>query len=290
MNETQGEDARRESAAAPQRAPANPPPALPGFLARAARIALDLLFPPSIYCMACGNLIDASRPYALCDACRERFGWANGHTCAKCGKPLRGDGARTLCADCAAGGHLFEKGFVCVRYADCRAVLHGFKYGGRTHYGAHIARIMYDRLLWARAARGESPGADLLLPVPMYGKKERKRGYNQADLAGRRLARLLALPYDGTLLVRTRDTRVMSSLSAEDRGANVQGAFALARGRGDAVRGLRVMLVDDIFTTGSTIDACAEVLLAAGAASVRFIVFAAGADAGADADDPRGAV
>jgi ComF family protein len=252
----------------------------PGFLTKTARIALDLLFPPSIYCMACGNLIDASRPYALCDACRERFGWANGHTCGKCGRSLRGDDARTLCADCADGGHLFEKGFVCVAYADCRAVLHGFKYGGRAYYGAHIARVMYDRLLWDGALRGEAPGAELLLPVPMYRKKERKRGYNQADIAGRQLARLLALPYDGTLLARTRDTRVMSSLSGEERGANVRGAFALARGREDAVRGLRVMLVDDIFTTGSTIDACAEVLLAAGAASVRFIVFAAGADAG----------
>jgi ComF family protein len=257
-------------------------------LARAARRAIDLLFPPSIYCMACGNLIDASRPYALCDACRERFGWANGHSCAGCGRPMREGGARSLCADCAEGGHLFEKGFACVRYADCRAVLYGFKYGGRAYYGAHIARIMYDRLQWAGAVQGEPHGAELLLPVPMYGKKERKRGYNQADLAGRLLARLLALPYDGTLLVRTRDTRVMSSISAEDRGANVKGAFALARGREEAVRGLRVMLVDDIFTTGSTIDACAEVLLAAGAVSVRFIVFAAGA--AADADDLRGAV
>jgi predicted amidophosphoribosyltransferase len=74
----------------------------------------------------------------------------------------------------------------------------------------------------------------------------------------------------------------MSGLSGEERGANVKGAFALARGREDAVRGLRVMLVDDIFTTGSTIDACAETLLAAGAASVRFIVFGAGADAGVE--------
>jgi ComF family protein len=125
----------------------------------------------------------------------------------------------------------------------------------------------------------------------MYAKKERKRGYNQADVAGRQLARLLALPYDRTLLERTRDTRVMSSLSAEERGANVKGAFALARGREDAVRGLRVMLVDDIFTTGSTINACAEALLAACAASVRFIVFAAGgADVGADAGALRGAM
>jgi competence protein ComFC len=281
------------------------------LLKKLAKCALDLLYPPSIYCIACGNLIDDSRPYALCDACRERFAWATGRTCAKCGKRLRGDDARTLCADCADGGHLFEKGYACVEYADCRPILHGFKYGGRTYYGTRIARIMYDRLLYdgpgetgedgleengpgdaaepadaRKKADDAAAGAlriDLLLPVPMHKKKERKRGYNQADIAGRELARLLALPYAANILERTRNTSVMSGLSAEDRGANVRGAFALARGKENAVRGLRVMLVDDIFTTGSTIDACAETLLAAGAVSVRFIVFAAGADAGADA-------
>jgi predicted amidophosphoribosyltransferase len=97
------------------------------------------------------------------------------------------------------------------------------------------------------------------------------------------LARRLGIPYDGGLLERTRETRVMSRLSAEERGANVKGAFALARGKEDAARGLRIMLVDDIFTTGSTINACAETLLAAGAASVSFVAFAAGAAADADA-------
>jgi ComF family protein len=231
--------------------------------------------------MACGNLIDATRPYSLCDPCRERFNWANGNTCAKCGRILRGDDPQTLCADCADGGHLFEKGFACAEYADCRAIIHGFKYGGKTYCGEDIARIMYDRLA------GEASPAELLLPVPMYKKKERKRGYNQADIAGGQLARMLALPYDKGLLERTRNTGVMSSLSAEERGANVKGAFAVVCGRGDAVRGRRLMLVDDIFTTGSTIDACAEALLSAGAASVRFIVFAAGADAGTDADARR---
>jgi ComF family protein len=256
------------------------------FVKKTAKRALDLIYPPSLYCMACGNLIDASRPYALCDACRERFGWANGRTCAKCGKPLRGGGSRTLCADCADGGHLFEKGFACVEYADCRTITHGFKYGGRTYYGEHIARVMHDRLLYEASdgkAAGEFPKIDLILPVPMYKKKERKRGYNQADIAGGRLAKLLALPYDNKLLERTRNTSVMSSLSAEERGANVKGAFRAARGRENAARGLRIMLVDDIFTTGSTINACAEGLLFAGAASVSFIVFAAGADAGGSA-------
>jgi ComF family protein len=279
------------------------------ILRKLAKGALDLLYPPSIYCMACGNLIDASRPYTLCDACRERFAWATGRTCAKCGKRLQGDGPRALCADCAddtGGGHLFEKGFACVEYADCRAILHGFKYGGRAYYGAQIARVMYDRLLYGVLCDGlaeDGSGApadirapverlrvDLLLPVPMYKKKERKRGYNQADIAGRELARLLARPYAADILERTRNTSVMSGLSGEERGANVRGAFALARGKEDAVRGLRVMLVDDIFTTGSTIDACAETLLAAGAVSVRFIVFATGANAGADADALRRAM
>jgi ComF family protein len=241
--------------------------------------ALDLLYPPSLYCMACGNLIDASRPYALCDACLERFRWANGATCAKCGRIID-EGARDgLCADCgnvdADGARAFEKGFVCVEYADCREIMHGFKYGGRTYYGEYMARVMRDRLM--RGERAERPPVDLLSPVPMHKKKERRRGYNQADVLGGLLARLLELPYDGGLLERTRETGVMSRLSAEERGANVRGAFALARGRENSARGLRIMLVDDVFTTGSTINACAETLLDAGAASVSFVAFASGA-------------
>jgi ComF family protein len=250
--------------------------------------AFDLLYPPSIYCISCGNLIDASRPYALCDACRERFRWVNGASCEKCGKLMGGDAPRKLCADCSDGAHLFEKGFVCVEYSDCRAIIHAFKYSGRAYYGEYIARVMRDRLLHAAASlTGPSPAApirealrvDLLLPVPMYKKKERKRGYNQADILGAELSKLLSLPYDDGLIERTRDTSVMSDLPAEERGANVKDAFALARGREELARGLRIMLVDDIFTTGSTINACAETLLNAGASSVSFIVFAAGAGA-----------
>jgi ComF family protein len=253
-----------------------------------AQAALDLLYPPSIYCISCGNLIDATRPYALCDACRERFRWVNGASCAKCGKFMNEGSPRKLCADCADDAHLFEKGFVCAEYSDCRALIHAFKYSGRAYYGGYIARVMRDRLLYAAASLTGSLSAaparealriDLLLPVPMYKKKERKRGYNQADILGAELAKLLSLPYDNGLIERTRDTSVMSDLPAEERGANVKDAFALTRAFEGAARGLRIMLVDDIFTTGSTVNACAETLLNAGASSVSFIVFAAGAGA-----------
>jgi hypothetical protein len=138
------------------------------FVKKLTNGALDLLYPPSIYCMSCGDLIDASRPYALCDACRERFRWANGATCAKCGRILGEGGPETLCADCADGEPLFEKGFVCAEYADCRAITHGFKYGGRTYYGEYVADVMRDRL--AHDGHGGRPPADLLSPVPMYRK------------------------------------------------------------------------------------------------------------------------
>jgi ComF family protein len=180
-------------------------------------------------------------------------------------------GGQALCADCAECAHLFAKGFVCMDYGSGRRILHGFKYGGRAYYGESVAQIMYDRIC------GEMPEADMLLPVPMYGKKERKRGYNQADVAGRLLARKLGLPYEDALLRRVRGTAAMSRLKAEERAANVRGAFAVAPGGESRLAGRRVMLVDDIFTTGSTVDACAETLLAGGAKAVYFIVLAAGA-------------
>lgn len=255
-------------------------PALRTSARRAYGIALEWLYPSSIYCMSCGNLIDESRPYALCDACMGNFIWATGKNCGKCGTILNGAAAQgtepALCGACADGERAFEKGFACVAYSSGREVVRRFKYGGRAYYGEKIARILYDRLL------PELPGVDLVLTVPMYRRKERKRGYNQADLAGRPLAQKLGLPYAGDVLLRTRRTEAMSRLGTEERNANVKGAFAVAPDKAGQVSGKRILLVDDIFTTGSTVEACAEALLSAGAGQVYFAVFAIGSDDSSD--------
>ncbi|MDR1134802.1 MAG: ComF family protein [Clostridiales Family XIII bacterium] len=235
------------------------------------RKLLDLVFPPSIYCISCGNLIDETRVYSLCDKCAREFKWANGKTCEKCGRILGDDYNGTLCGECGQSAHAYEKGYACLEYGSCREVIHGFKYLGRMYYAESIAQIMHDRLAEAASE------FDAVLPTPMYKPKERKRGYNQADLIGGLLAAKTGLDYDNDTLVRRRNTAPMSGLGKEAREENVRDAFAVAEGKADAVRGKRLLIVDDIYTTGSTLDACAKVLTDAGAKSVCFIVLAAGA-------------
>ncbi|MDR1572460.1 MAG: ComF family protein [Clostridiales Family XIII bacterium] len=234
--------------------------------------ALELLYPSSIYCVSCGNLIDATRPYALCDECAAGLRWADGPVCGSCGKILAEDARDGLCSDCSGASRPFERGFACMEYGGGRELIHNFKYRGRAYCGEKIAEMMHDRL------RLGMPETDMVLPVPMHRGKERKRGYNQADVVGRLLARRLGLPYRKGLLVRTRATAPMSKLGGERRRENLKGAFALRPGGEALVEGRRLLLVDDVFTTGSTVEACAEALLAAGAAAVCFVVAAASAD------------
>ncbi|GHU49508.1 hypothetical protein FACS1894127_2890 [Clostridia bacterium] len=218
------------------------------------------------------------------------FQWASGTTCSKCGKLLSDNASKnaeelkevsgsgewgvpqSLCEDCADLVHKFDRGFSCAEYGSCKHIVHGFKYGGRAYYGEFIADAMFDRIC------GELPPIDLVLPVPMYPEKEKKRGYNQADVIGRSLAKKLGLPYDDAILKRERNTGAMSGLKSSDRAENIRGAFRILPHRADLIRGKRLLLTDDIYTTGSTINECADVLKTAGASEVDFIVFAVGSD------------
>jgi ComF family protein len=142
-----------------------------------------------------------------------------------------------------------------------RAIVHALKYGGRST----LARPLAARLRVA----GEDvlAGADIVVPVPLHGSRQRQRGFNQAA----EIARHLAVPVQRALR-RTRPTPAQADLPAARRHANVRGAFALARGA--RVAGSIVVLVDDVSTTGATLNACAKVLLTAGAREVRALIVA----------------
>ncbi len=234
---------------------------------------LDLIYPSNIYCISCGNIIDDSRPYALCDVCVRSLKWANGRTCGRCGKILQEDYGPELCTDCISGEHVFEKGYTCVEYGPAeRELILRFKYKDQAYLGRKMAEIMYDRI------RAEEPGADLILPVPMFGRKERLRGYNQAAVLAASLAGLMGIPYDKKLLIRAVETEAMSRLGALGRRRNIREVFSIPCYKREKLAGKTVLLVDDIYTTGSTADACAAALLAAGASRICVFTFAAGAN------------
>jgi len=234
---------------------------------------LELLFPSNIYCVSCRSIIDKTRPYALCDECMASFRWANDKTCEKCGKILQENYVHDTCIDCRETDHEFTKGYTCVQYGvKERELLLAFKYGGQSFIGEKIAEVMADRIL------PECLEIDLLIPVPMFKAKEKKRGYNQAGVIAKCLSKKLELPCLEGVLLRTENTPAMSGLTSFERRINMENAFCLSQGVADEVKGKRILLVDDIYTTGSTVSACAKVLMNQGACEVRVITFAAGAN------------
>jgi predicted amidophosphoribosyltransferase len=289
--------------------------------------SLNFLFPSDIYCAACGNYIDATRPYALCDVCVREIAWHAGETCAVCGKALAPHRTGGVCHDCREWGRSFDAGISCCAYTGrARDLVRAMKYRDSAWIAAKLADAMYDRWLQladADAAAYEWDGVDrsgcaaddfdqghlmnkndcpvlppqvvtagptVVIPVPMTDAKRRTRGYDQAEVIARRLAQLIGAPFAGDILRRTRDTAVMSGLGMAERRANMADAFETdpyARERMQEQTASRallddVLLIDDVFTTGSTADACALTLKEAGAKRVTLFTFAAGADT-----DPR---
>lgn len=234
---------------------------------------LEALYPSNIYCVSCGSIIDHTRDYALCDACMERFHWLGRKTCAKCGKLLQEDYRHQLCYDCRQHDHVFDKGYTCVQYSLYeRGVLMDYKYKGKSYIGRKLGDILHDRMALTDEV------FDLIVPVPLHRKKLARRGYNQAEVMARQLARRCDVPCGSRVLERTRQTRPMKGLGAFERYENLEDAFAVSPGNHYQLHGKRLLLVDDIYTTGSTMDACSQPLKQAGAKRICCLTFACGAN------------
>ncbi|MDR2162532.1 MAG: ComF family protein [Clostridiales Family XIII bacterium] len=262
--------------------------------------ALNLLFPSDIYCAACGNLIDGTRPYALCDFCVREMEWHVGNTCSICGKALAPHRTGGICSECCEWGRAFDAGISCCSYAgQARDLVRTMKYKDSAWIAGKLADVMYDR--WTQLLKAGMIPKDYILSasssydsvytapafivvhVPMTETKKRKRGYDQAEIIARRLASLVGAPFAGGILRRALDTAVMSKLGAHERRVNMERAFEVdSRVRSLIAEGdpsfSHVMLVDDVFTTGSTADACSATLKDVGVKRVILFTFASGAD------------
>ena len=217
---------------------------------------IDLLYPPQ-----CGGCQTAGSLW--CDACRAAIEPIKPPWCEKCGEPFVTD---RLCANCRTHPLQIEKiRSVALFEGVLRQAIHRFKYERLAGLAEPFGEMLAD--YW----RGELLTADWLIPVPLHPSRERDRGYNQSELLTRSLARRVNVPVSSKGLRRTRATAVQMTLNAAQRRENVAGAFECIEAR---VRGARVMLIDDVGTTGATLDACAQAVLKAGAASVMGLTLA----------------
>ncbi len=241
---------------------------LAAVLRTGGRAVLDLLLPPQ--CLTCDEAVDA--PGRFCAGCFRRVGFVSDPCCVRCGVPFAHaghGGADMICPVCRDQPPAWERARGALRYdAKSRRVLLPFKHADHTEHATALAALM------ARAGAALLRDADLLVPVPLHRRRLIARRYNQAALLARALARASGRRLLVDALRRTRATMPLGELSAAARARLVDGAFAVRENRAGDIIGRRVLLIDDVMTSGATCGACAKALLAAGAAAVDVLVAA----------------
>lgn len=235
------------------------------------RIAEDLVFPRR--CPVCDRPV---HPFGalICTPCSGMLQRVQAPFCRRCGKQLL-SAAENLCRDCRVLPHVFERGRTVFTYHSAAGGIFRFKYKGRQEYGTYYGRCMAQKL--GEAAGGESRMPDYLVPVPVSARRLRRRGYNQALILAQEISRQTGIPVLSDTLRRVTDTLPMKNMTPAERQNNLKKAF---QAFGNDVELNSIMLIDDIYTTGATIDACAHALYRRGARRVCFITLAAGADSG----------
>jgi ComF family protein len=223
--------------------------------------ALSSLFYPAA-CVVCSSAIDQTE--YLCPDCRQRAPRIVAPFCAKCSEPFTGAITQTFsCANCEHRTLHFDSAVAAYRSRGLvRKLIHEFKYGHHRHLRYPLAGWLEETLSDPRL-RGRQ--FDLLVPVPLHPARERERGFNQATLLAELLAQKTAFPVRA-LLERIRYTTTQTAYDRSERMENLRDAFRLRKNRD--VRGLHVLLIDDVLTTGSTLSECARVLKRGGALSV----------------------
>ena len=259
------------------------------IFSQAAELLLQMFFPLSTYCLCCGKPVDSTRSYSICDHCIRHITWGN------------------ICIDLEAESRYLgrqarlDSAVACVRYGLYeRRLIFDLKYDGRTYVTRALGHIMADRLAAGNMgdtgactrpgvsagpnlySGGRPPGHyggfDYIVPVPVHRDKEKARGFNQAEKMARHLSRRIGVPVLPRAIIRSRNTAAQRSLSAEDRYFNLEGAFSINDRERSRIAGSRILLLDDVYTTGATAHQCGGVLKDAGAARVDFIAFATGND------------
>ena len=218
----------------------------------------DIFFPPR--CALCDGLLKPSEQ-GVCKACMPDLIRIRPPYCMKCGKELSNE-SETFCADCKVHTHVFESGRALFLYNDAmKKSIYRFKYDNRKEYAAFYGRALAGELGdWIRSL---SPAC--IIPVPLHEKRLKKRGYNQAELIGATLSGLVSVPLRNDLLVRCTDTKKQKELNVSGREKNLKKAFKTTQNN---VKLDTVLLIDDIYTTGATMDAAAACLRAAGVGQV----------------------
>lgn len=218
-------------------------------------------------CPVCDSIV-RQRGEKICLECMDRLKLLTPPWCMRCGKKV--EEGEEFCRDCRERSHLYERGRALYEYDSAAESIYRFKYGGRREYADFYGEQITDYL--GDFIREVRP--DGFVPIPLHRRRKARRGYNQAGLLAKAVGRRMGIPVYERLLVRVRDTVPQKKLNCPERQNNLKKAFIMPE---NDVKLKTILVFDDIYTTGATIDEAARALKAAGAERVCFIALACGA-------------
>ena len=226
---------------------------------------INLVFPRR--CPVCDDIVPVGEGL-ICRQCLTRPQYIMEPRCRRCGKQLT-ENTGMYCKDCTQRRHVFDYGYALYDYQSMRKSIYRFKYNKRceyaTFYAEDIRRRFWDEICMMHA--------DGIVPVPVHKSRLQSRGYNQAELVATELSRLTGIPVDKDLVRRVKKTIPQKALNIQERQNNLKKAFNI---NADVVKLNKTILIDDIYTTGSTLDAVALELKKHGVESVYFITLCIG--------------
>ena len=225
---------------------------------------LQLLFPRR--CPVCDGIV---QPWGemICVSCLPKLKLLTPPWCMQCGKKLRDEGE--YCQECRGGKRAFSRGRCLYEYDSAAMSLYRFKYSSRREYAAFFGEQTVEYL--GEFIRGMQP--DAIIPIPLHRKRRAKRGYNQAELLAREIGRRMGIPVQTKLLLRVKNTIPLKQLNPKERQNNLKKAFLMAQ---NDVKLKTILLIDDIYTTGSTMNEAARTLRDAGVENICYVALACG--------------
>lgn len=227
---------------------------------------IGIIYPRT--CPICGEILQKNN-LQVCNACKKKIKYIKEPACKKCGKQLQVE-EQECCFDCLKKEHNFTKGIALYCHDEwIRKSIYKFKYSNKREY----AKIYANEIILRYGSKIEEWNADYLIPIPLHKSKLRARGYNQAEDLSRELSKELLIPMLKNGVYRIKKTLPQKELNDKQRINNLKKAFKI--GNID-VKSKRVILIDDIYTTGATIDSVAEVLIQSGVKDIYFITISIG--------------
>lgn len=222
---------------------------------------IKIFFPPA--CPLCGTTFPNDYSAVFCAECLDGFTSLPRAQCHRCALPFAGKfNSSHLCGRCIKKSPVFTKVYAVGLYeSSLRHSIHQFKFSGKVGLDRPLGSLLEQAI-------ASDLRVDLVVPVPLQQKRLQQRSYNQALLLAREVARIRRLPLKETLLAKIRETESQQGLSAGDRVKNLHGAFQLR----EKLSGQKILLIDDVMTTGATVAACSQVLIEGGAAEVYIAV------------------